>query len=692
MQALQRQPLHHASKAPLDIGFQGMNRPVVSTEGTKQPVSEAPSDLWIEDLFFADLFSDGLPSQKPPTESIHTKLIKTGRNGIQGLLKSLRNAAFVSYFTLESFLVPASQKGHLFSPKAPIGNPEVETQAMGTETFGTHSSKLVALPPKRDLTQRLSPNIRGPEALNVMDVYNHFTDQTQPIRPFEIQQLALTLAPLTPHQNPQEVLDALGRMSQFAQLSDINEMVHPLLQRQKQGFSGLQVDKLPASLSTVLYYLKSKGSFDALQYHFRTLTEPSIHEAGSYLLLDEHLLEALKESPYSLNAIEKDRLNFLLPEGWTTGISPFSQASLQQLETKVKTVLLQAKALQEEKPSLTWVESVSNALNQPLLKALKDIDPSLVGKVQLIQNPKALKHEHQKGFSAFEIADRLKPQQVSPRDLQRILENLSPEPIVQQAALEILIRSGEVYSPRRVGVALTQIHQNMMAYAQAKQIPPENIYFVIPQLYKSYSILAHQYQLLNHVSPKQFIVVDNLKEDDAPLKALLAKDSNAPKLFVLIDDLAGSGSSLKGFVNTNSAAFLKGFPQNHLYVAPVVSTQMAFEDHFNPPTPLWDCPPSRNSGKVHYEPHTYIEGFSSMAYYQSLTREEKRLFDAIFQTNGFRDAMTHIVFPWMGTDTNTLFWSTFMVRPHTLNGKGDAPLKTKDWSPIHPNHIPPKVV
>ncbi|MBY0404045.1 MAG: hypothetical protein K2X66_09100, partial [Cyanobacteria bacterium] len=411
-----------------------------------------------------------------------------------------------------------------------------------------------------------------------------------------------------------------------------------------------------------------------------------------YLLLDQHLLEALKENPDSFKAIEKDRLTFLLPEGWTTGISPFSQASLQQLESKVKSVLLQAKAMQAEKPSLSWEESVSKALNQPLLEALKHIHPSLPRKVMIFQNPNTINPKNPKGFSAFEIVERLKPQQASPRHLQRILENLSPEPIVQQAALEILIRSGEVYSPRRVGVALTQIHQKMLAYAQAKQIPPDNIYFVIPQLYKSYSILAHQYQLINQVSPKQFIVVDNFKDDDAPLKALLAKDSQTSKLFVLIDDLAGSGSSLKGFVNTSSAAFLKGYPQNHLYIAPIVSTQTAFEDHFNPTLPHWDCPPSRNNGKVHYEPHTYIEGFSSMAYYQSLTPEEKRLFDAIFQYNGFRDAMTHIVFPWMGTDTNTLFWSTFMVSPHTLNGKGDAPLKTKDWSPIHPNHIPPKAV
>ncbi|MBY0403417.1 MAG: hypothetical protein K2X66_05930, partial [Cyanobacteria bacterium] len=271
MQPLQKHPRLQASKAPLGIGFQGMKHPDFS----KQPVSTPPSDLRTEDLFFADLFSDPIPPQKPPTESLHTKLIKCSKNGAQGLLKSLRNAAFVSYFTLESFLVPTSQNGHPFSPKPPHRNLEIETQTLGTETFGPHSSKLVALPPKRDLTQRLSPNIRGPEALNVMDVYNHFTAQTQPIQSFEIQQLALTLAPFTPHQDPQEVLTALGRMSQFAQLSDINEMIHPILHKQKQGFSGLQVDKLPGSLSTILYYLKSKGSFENLKYHFRTLTEPS---------------------------------------------------------------------------------------------------------------------------------------------------------------------------------------------------------------------------------------------------------------------------------------------------------------------------------------------------------------------------------------------------------------------------------
>ncbi|MBY0403419.1 MAG: hypothetical protein K2X66_05940, partial [Cyanobacteria bacterium] len=337
--------------------------------------------------------------------------------------------------------------------------------------------------------------------------------------------------------------------------------------------------------------------------------------------------------------------------------------------------------------------AISQALNKPLIDGLKALHPEFANRVRILQNLDFL--SSQKGLqpkvpTPFDIAQRLKPQRISPYQLQQVLHTISNNPIFQQAALELMIRGGEIYSPRRVGMALEAIHQNIQEYAHQEKIHPQHIFYLLPTRAKSFTILAHQYQGIHQIPSKQFLVADETVGSSQALEKLMAQDPHQPKLFVVLDDLAGSGASYKIYMNREGKTLLEGHPNHTLYLCPVVSTQKALSNYFSPPKPTWDSNQGDSNGKVIFSPHAMIDGFTDTAYYQSLTPEEQKVFQALIQDEGFEKAMTQIVFPWMGTDTNNRFWAKFMVNPHTLNGKGNRPQAQANlWKRIEEeDHIP----
>jgi hypothetical protein len=617
----------------------------------------------------------------------------------------------LSLFSKNSFLNPQHvkpsgnlrrlglQSSSLFRDTISFGAKKTTPVSPSSDTFarqGTSPDPQIqsTLPPiapslKPTLEEMLTPQIRGPKALSPESVVDHFNTQIQPITADEIQAIVVKMAQKFPQRTQREILHTLARMTQFSKLSDFNLIADFFIQQQTQSPGEghhLILDLIPPSLSSNMVYLMKKGNFKALNtrdfnYLYDELTPDKKPLLKKYLLFDENVFNFISQYPDIIQLLKEKKVQFVLPEGWSMGISPLAQGSLESLEHRLEKVISQAQPLYEKqcqqakrniknkidlnKLPPSWQHAVSDVLNQDIRRQLSKRSRQLGEQIVILQNTPWLE-ACEISISPYAIARRLKPQQITPRYIEKILQKTSRDPIVQQAVLELLVRAGEIYSPRRVGLALQEIHQNVMAFAKEHQITPENIYLVIPERFKSYGLIAHQYQQLNDFPAEKILFTMGKIHHTQQIIRILGQDPKIPKLFVLLDDLAGSGKSMSGFLRTEAKRFLENRPKHLFYLCPVVSTRKARNRILKDPVSLKKIDP-----QIHFAPHHRITHFRETAYYDKLSSAEKDLFNAIIQNEGFGAAMTNIVFPWMGTDTNTQFWATFMVRPFTLNGKGN---------------------
>ncbi|MBY0405461.1 MAG: hypothetical protein K2X66_16285, partial [Cyanobacteria bacterium] len=347
---------------------------------------------------------------------------------------------------------------------------------------------------------------------------------------------------------------------------------------------------------------------------------------------------------------------------------------LEHLAKKMKDIVMEGMASVQNKSSFHAYKAIETVLKNRCLGKLSRLDPSLREKIRFIfpspLSPKNLIPE--------EILKQLNPPSLTASEIQDILNQICPATLPQQAALEFLIRSGEVFSPRRTGKALVQIHQGVLDYATSHGIHAENIVFINPNNQKSYCLINHMYQVINHVSPSQFIAL----EHGQPAWMKLRKNTeNAPHLLVVLDDLAGTGASLNGVLHEIDGAVCQ--ENTHLYLAPIISTDAAFESYFS----LKAKQKTQSRLELKYRPHRIIQPFHLTDYFNQLTLTEKSLFNAILQKRGHYQANTSVVFPWMGSDTNNDFWGRFFVSPHTLNGNGNK-RPAHNWVPLSLEDLP----
>ncbi|MBY0405111.1 MAG: hypothetical protein K2X66_14515, partial [Cyanobacteria bacterium] len=295
---------------------------------------------------FWDLWEENPQKSLPePASPLGTRIAKTCFQHLRALAISTASVFSKSLDPTntksDTFLTSLHQKSF---PQAAVH--QNQGQFLGAETLGEDSPNRIAVAEARDPSHTLTPHIRGAKALNVLDVIRHFDYQTQPIQPAEISTLVFHTTQKFPRHTPQEVLEALGRMTQFSQLSDLNGVVG-FLQDQETSGKFLHCDGLPTSLSSVIGYLREKGNYTMLSLLTRCLNVSSYYADKGYFLLDIPLLEALKEDPKAVEATHLDDIQFLIPEGYSTGMGPLTHTTLSQLEKKLHQLLTLADGLQE---------------------------------------------------------------------------------------------------------------------------------------------------------------------------------------------------------------------------------------------------------------------------------------------------------------------------------------------------------
>jgi hypothetical protein len=559
-----------------------------------------------------------------------------------------------------------------------------------------------------------APHIQKRSALSPNSVAKHFSEQAHPYTLKDIQSLLRTVQTQTQCPHPELILQTLFQMTAYAQFNSLNILAKELSKDFEKGYPLIE-DNLPGSLGSVVFYLASKKNFattpffepappepepitptsvDANPSHPRMnpLFPPKTNRTLSQiltqkpcspgnLLLDETVLHHLQRHPEWVEKIRKSPIQLVVTPGMMEGISPFNQGDegehLEHLAQKMKGIVMEVMKMMasvQNKSSIASYQAIETVLKNRCLDKLSHLHPSLREKIRFIlpSQPSS------KTLNPEEILKQLNPPFVSASEIQDILNQICPATLPQQAALEFLSRSGEVFSPRRVGKALVQIHQGVLDYATSHGISVENIVFINPNNQKSYCLMNHMYQALNHVSPSQFITLEHGHPDWMNLRK---NTEDAPHLLVVLDDLAGTGASLNSALHEIDGAVCQ--ENTHLYLAPIISTDAAFESYFT----LKAQQKAQSRLELKYRPHRIIQPFHLTDYFNQLTLTEKSLFNAILQKRGHYQANTSVVFPWMGSDTNNDFWGRFFVSPHTLNGNGNK-RPAHNWVPLSLEDLP----
>ncbi|MBY0405460.1 MAG: hypothetical protein K2X66_16280, partial [Cyanobacteria bacterium] len=492
----------------------------------------------------------------------------------------------------------------------------------------------------------LTPHLRSPEELSVQTVAQKFLNQAASFTAADIQQVALLASP----KNPEKALDALILMTQFGNMKSLNVLGNYMASLHRQNRSTLLNDETPGSLSSVMSYLSRKLCFPGIQLGLLSCwnnMNPGV--SGSRispgcLLVDSIALKQLKKDPDLQRSVLTKECRLIAPEGWQTGITPFNQISIPAMVEKLKKVITLAEKIQREDESgrgfqetspaggiraiqcdssspasdssLSWPQAVKEALHQPVYKALQEINPGLISKLEFLpgtSNPPTLTSPEEK---CHFIAQQLSPPEMTPAMIQRVLEETSPEPTIQQAALEILDRFGEVFTPRRINQGVLKRHQFIQQYAQSLGVKPQNIFFVLPDLDSSFTVMASIYQQLTGVPASQFIDIK-----DSPI--FPSRLQTEEHLFVALDDLVATGDTYMDVIRKLKDPIQN--PKSHLLLTSIASTRDAApylketSISFSPANP------------IEFAPDHWVETFSQTPYIANLTPIEKTLFQAITQ-------------------------------------------------------------
>ncbi|MBY0404821.1 MAG: hypothetical protein K2X66_13050 [Cyanobacteria bacterium] len=564
-------------------------------------------------------------------------------------------------FVLPTPTAPMTPSGFIKPPESLVVKPPVSKPVVGNQQ--------VVFP----------PNVRMPDQLGVQHVYKQFMGQLKPYTEAELVKVVEAVASAT-KTDPARVREVLHLASAYGNMDTLNHFnqlrQHMVIPSGANTY--LANDYLPGSLSSILGYLKGKGSFADIK--MQELSDAISCGKKVFPLLTEELLHFLENTPGKaadlLKHIKKEGGKILLPAGWHGTLNPLNQGSETHLYSQLKTLVEQVnqrmaqKSLSGVTSPLTLPEAFKLVTTEPLWNRLKALSQELGNEVIVFESPLQAKGALDQKFGDLkEIAKRLSPQHMSEAQIQDVLKKVSPEPAVQQTALEMLIRSGEVHSPRSVGIALSEIHQKALARAKDLGVAPEHIYLFTHEINGSYNVVNAIYRRLNGIP------LNRVLHTESEIVALKAKYPAEKKIFIILDDLAGSGSSLE-----NAASSLKykiNTTTDRILIAPIASTQKA-------KTRLEAAFPANSS--VYFDPHHYHQPIQETQYYQQLSSAEKTLFKSIFQSEGYSSTNSSIVFPWMGTDTNNQFWAKFFVDPHLLNGKGNS--ATSSFSTVSSSQVP----
>ncbi len=462
--------------------------------------------------------------------------------------------------------------------------------------------------------------IRSSKELTVDDIIKLIKHETKPFEEAEIKKI------LSAYSSEEQALakKLLIRCSQFAKLDSLKKIAENI-------DTTLYQDTLPSCGTTIRYLQKYghlKGRFD------------DSSETGT-IIIDKLVLERLENNPDFLKKIlANPDFKFLLPEGYITGVNPFSQT--QDLSKLLKDKIKLFNSLRKQYPEKTEDEIFSIILNQPILERLNKLGISS-DRIRILQNiPRNTSYEIK------DILNQFNSKNVTRTDIENILTKYNREewPYI----LEILAQTLKIKSTRTCSESYKQIYKDII---QANGGTDEGIYYLLPvQAIKSYSTVIMQFFEANNLDASKIIQKDDLGKE-AIKKA---------RAIVILDDMACSGESLKiAFKDLAEQLCIHKSEVSDIIISPVMCSRTAFP-LLNNTTYL-----GRNVTCI---PGEIVENFSTNAHVRSLNPAQQKIYKELLQGGGYEGGDYSLAFPYMAPDNNNRLFATEFAKLFTLDGLG----------------------
>lgn len=341
----------------------------------------------------------------------------------------------------------------------------------------------------------------------------------------DIQEMIMRLRQKTgaDEKTVREVLSKLTQFSSYAKLNSLRDELH------KNGIGGIYNFSFPYSNinKAFLYLQEKKEQINLGNSNMKTAC-----------ILDNSLMDMIERNRgYNIDLIQRlnqKSLTLFHISGWNSvidgkNVSQGFLGSQMGLEESAELVINKMK-----KEGI----SLDEALNGDFEKRIKEFFGNYINVVKIETN-------NITGNSATDIADNLKPLYPSAKTIKAVIDTIVDSQMKGYSASEIQ-KGREVLakyfdsmiscdSAQTINDILRNKYKEIEEIVKRKGKTMDDVLYVIPEEYKSFDLITHQYANINQVDPNNIIYYDGCNS--------IARNFSG-KVLVILDDVVGSGHSM----------------------------------------------------------------------------------------------------------------------------------------------------
>ncbi|MBY0403491.1 MAG: hypothetical protein K2X66_06300, partial [Cyanobacteria bacterium] len=243
-------------------------------------------------------------------------------------------------------------------------------------------------------------------------------------------------------KHPDALLQGLTGLTQWGRMESLNTLGDLMVNESKKGHPTL-LDELPLSQTSSMHYLWNKGNFQGVRWKKlgRAIAQEELCPQG-VLLYSPPVLASLQKSLRFRNWVIENKVQIVIPQGWEDGVNPWNQnvsSSPTQLTKALKCLIKRAETIYQKKvsdvqndqaSSLSWNDSLEEALQYPETHALSEIHPKLAGLARFVKHNAMAKTSSGGGplpvaaSSVERIVSQLAPALISEQELKKMIQSL----------------------------------------------------------------------------------------------------------------------------------------------------------------------------------------------------------------------------------------------------------------------------
>ena len=519
--------------------------------------------------------------------------------------------------------------------------------------------------------------------------YNNIKKTTGTYSENMVKTIAAKVLDKFPEISEGEILFIMEKLSEYSSISSINHIAKNLYKEKFMGVYDYSYELF--SKDEVVKDIKENNSTNFFETHNTYInTKPHIvtHITMSQglplgcvldyltfmkypmlygsnrlaLILDKNSIKLLKkikeESPvfFKENFLENKKLIPVYIDDFENSFNFLNYSST--FEKKVTDFTEEYALLKKANPSCSKEKICDTILNSKNLGEIESL-----GFVPIRLKPPL----HRKKSSFDEIVKNLNPPIPAKEDFKNMINTIAgtskklPVSKIEQLLLDYLNFNLALYSPASLSEKLKILHKKIEQTVKAKGLPAENIYYTVLHPSKSFGYITYQYQHVNNIPDEKIVYWKGSAHLGNTNFSLPEKST-----LVILDDCFVSGNTVLHEMfdyRTEALSINKKKKDLNILFASVLATDSAISRI------------KSNIKRLQREGHDEVVCVDTRDIDWSKKIESKYVFDfyKLLRPDGKTFATTAIVFPYMGSDTNSpvlrRLFSSFVPNPNYLHNE-----------------------